>query len=143
MAAADPGTSPETETDGVNLINRKVGERLLRLRQARGLSLAIVAKRLGITYQQVQKYERGISSLSVHRLYEFAQVYEIAPSEFFRDLPMRPDLEDPGSAAPSAAVQDFAKSPEGHKLLAAIAPMPAAARRALLELLRSMPIGRD
>lgn len=139
MAAAAPGTSPDTETDGAALINRKIGERLLDLRQARGLTLAMVATRLGITYQQVQKYERGNSSLSVHRLYEFAQVYEVAPAEFFRDLPMRPGREGPGAAA----VQDFAQSPEGHKLLAAIAPMPATARRALLELLRSMPMGRD
>lgn len=139
MAAANPGKGPETETDGVTLINRKIGERLLELRQARGLTLVAVAKRLGISYQQVQKYERGNSSLPVHRLHEFAQVYEVAPAEFFRDLPMRPGLEDPRSAA----VQDFARSPEGHMLLAAIAPMPVTARRALLELLRSMPIGRD
>ena len=116
-------------------MSKQVGEDIRALRKARGLTLVAVAKRLGITYQQVQKYERGSSSLSVSRLYEFAQVYEIAPSEFFRDLPMCPGLEDTGSAA----VQDFAQSPEGLKLLAAIAPMPAAARRALLNLLRSMP----
>ncbi|MFT4148606.1 MAG: helix-turn-helix transcriptional regulator [Paracoccaceae bacterium] len=134
MAAADPGASPETETDGTTLVNRKIGERLLELRQARGLTLVAVAKRLGISYQQVQKYERGSSTLPAPRLYELAHVYEVAPAEFFRDLPTRTGLEDPRSAT----VQDFAQSPEGRKLLAAIAPMPPAARRALLDLLRSM-----
>ena len=136
MAGEKPDTGPEAESFEVDtLINCRIGERLLELRRARRMTLVAVAKQLGISYQQVQKYERGSSSLSVPRLYSFAQIYEIAPFEFFRDLPMLSGLED----YPSTKAQDFARSPEGRRLLAAVVSMPAVARRALLDLLQSMP----
>lgn len=140
MAKANPGKTPEAKSDEASAqINRLVGERLLILRQARGLTLAMVAERLGVSYQQIQKYERGSSTLSVARLFEFAQIYETAPSEFFRDLPTHPGLDSPRSAE----VENFAQSPEGHRLLTAIAPMPSAARKALLDLLRPIPQRRE
>ncbi|MFC3058538.1 helix-turn-helix domain-containing protein [Paenirhodobacter populi] len=112
-----------------------IGERLLALRSSRNLTLAAVAQRLTISYQQVQKYERGQSSMSVARLYDFAQIYEVAPAEFFRELPPNAGL---GSHL-DLSVPGFADSPEGQSFLSAIAHMPPGARRTLLAFLRALP----
>ena len=45
-------------------------------RVALGLSQSVVAKRMGITFQQIQKYENGKNTLSVARLYEMASALE-------------------------------------------------------------------
>lgn len=116
-------------------IDQLVGERLAALRQERNMTLSAVAERIGVSYQQIQKYERGTSTLSVARLFELTQVYEIDPATLFCDLPFNPDLE----VTRSSAARSFSASAEGQSLLAAIAPMPPKARRALLELIRSMP----
>lgn len=99
------------------------------------MTLAAVATRIGISYQQVQKYERGTSTLSVARLFEFTQVYEIDPATILSDLPFNPDL----MPARPESERSFSTSAEGLSLMAAIAPMPPKARRALLELIRAMP----
>lgn len=120
-------------------VDRLIGERLAILRQDRNLTLTAVAARIGVSYQQIQKYERGASSLSVARLFELTQVYEIDPATVFSGLPFRPDI----IAARSAAERGFSVSAEGQCLLAAIGPMPPKARRALLELVRAMPLGKE
>lgn len=135
MAGADPtDRTSEQSREAVQLINRMIGERLAALRLSRNLTLASVANQLRISYQQVQKYERGTSMMSVARLYDFAQIYEVAPAEFFHGLPENPGLDRPFYLS----VPVFAESPEGRGLLAAIAPMPPNARRALLEFIRAL-----
>ena len=119
-------------------VDRLIGERLADLRQERKMTLAAVATRIGISYQQVQKYERGTSTLSVARLFEFTQVYEIDPATILSDLPFNPDL----MPARPESERSFSTSAEGQSLMAAIAPMPPKARRALLELIRAMPATR-
>lgn len=49
-------------------INRQTGERLRQLRLVRGLSQEKLGGMLGVTYQQIQKYEAGINSLSLGRM---------------------------------------------------------------------------
>lgn len=118
-------------------IDRLIGERLAALRLDRNMTLALVAERLGISYQQVQKYERGASALSVTRLFDFTQIYEVDPATILSGLPLDLHLTQTGRHA--IDLRGFTESAEGQCLLAAIAPMPPKARRALLELVRSMP----
>lgn len=63
-----------------------VGNRLRSRRVAMGLSQQEVAKAAGITFQQVQKYEKGTNALSAHRLYEFARFMHLPVSSFFDGL---------------------------------------------------------
>ncbi|MBI2060890.1 MAG: helix-turn-helix transcriptional regulator [Nitrospirae bacterium] len=51
-------------------------------RRALGLSQEAVAERLGISYQQVQKYEKGVSSFSVERLTQLATIMDVGPGYF-------------------------------------------------------------
>jgi transcriptional regulator with XRE-family HTH domain len=53
-----------------------------------GLSQERLAEALGLTFQQVQKYERGANRVSASRLYELGRVLEVPIGYFFEDLPV-------------------------------------------------------
>src|SRR4051812_27851177 len=60
-----------------------VGKRLRLRRNMQGLSQEAVAKSVGITFQQIQKYERGVNRMSASRLFEFAKVLAVPIMYFF------------------------------------------------------------
>lgn len=64
-----------------------VGNSLKRCREERGMSQGELAERLSVSYQQIQKYERGATRLSVERLCQIAEALDIAAVEL---LPGRP-----------------------------------------------------
>ena len=64
-----------------------IGKRMKMQRLARGLSQTDVAKRLGITFQQIQKYERGVNRVGAGRLQEMANLLGVTPAFFFEDGP--------------------------------------------------------
>ncbi|GAN78876.1 helix-turn-helix domain-containing protein [Acidocella aminolytica] len=66
-----------------NLIDEQIGQRFRLRRTAVGLTQADLAKLLGVTFQQIQKYERGINRISASRLYEAAKHLDISISYFF------------------------------------------------------------
>jgi transcriptional regulator with XRE-family HTH domain len=79
-----------------------VGKRLRLRRTMMGLSQEAIAKAVGITFQQVQKYEKGSNSMNANRLYEFAQFMHVPVACFFEEL-----------ESPSATATGFAE--EGEK----------------------------
>jgi len=60
----------------------EIGKLIRQMRKAAGMSQTKLAEKLGITYQQVQKYEYGVSKLSVGRLLQISRVFEIDPLSF-------------------------------------------------------------
>jgi transcriptional regulator with XRE-family HTH domain len=54
-----------------------IGNLIRQLRKAHGLSQSALAKELGVSYQQIQKYENGISKITVNRLIQFAEAFGI------------------------------------------------------------------
>ena len=75
---------------------------------------------IGLTFQQIQKYEKGTNRISCSRLYEFARLFDVPPSYFFEDLPTG-DLP----------------LPSGDRRDTAPAPVPDRAHRDTLELVRA------
>lgn len=65
-------------------IDRVVGQNIHRRRRKLKLTQEKLAELLGVTFQQVQKYEKGVNRVSAGRLYEIAGVLEV-PVEFFFD----------------------------------------------------------
>jgi len=63
-----------------------VGQRLRMLRALQGLSQTALAKELGITFQQLQKYETGANRISAGRLWQAAKIFGVPPSHFFQGL---------------------------------------------------------
>lgn len=66
-----------------NQVDRQVGERMRRRRILLGLTQDQVADALGISYQQIQKYETGANRISAGRLAQIAEVLEVLPGWFF------------------------------------------------------------
>jgi len=67
------------------IIDRHVADFVKQARLDRRLSLKAAASALGISYQQLQKYESGRDRISAGRLYHFSQIYIIPIQDFFRD----------------------------------------------------------
>ncbi len=65
-------------------IDKKVGENLHKLRLLRGISQERLAEAVGVTFQQIQKYEKGRNRISVSRLWQFSTILKI-PVEGFYD----------------------------------------------------------
>lgn len=64
-------------------IDIHVGSRVRLRRCVLGLSQENLAEALGITFQQIQKYERGTNRVSASRLYQLGQLLDVAPNFFF------------------------------------------------------------
>src|SRR5271154_6358875 len=67
-------------------VDTYVGKRLRLRRTMMGLSQEAIAKAVGITFQQVQKYEKGANAMNSNRLYEFAQFLHVPIAYFFEGL---------------------------------------------------------
>ena len=64
-----------------------VGRRVRLRRTMLGLSQEKLGEAIGLTFQQVQKYERGANRIGASRLYELSQILEVPVSFFFDDMP--------------------------------------------------------
>ncbi len=116
-----------------------VGARVRMRRRFLGLTQQTLAEALGLTFQQVQKYERGANRVSASKLYEIAFALNTSVSYFFDGL-ADPALEgdDDGQAqAIERSVREFLLTAEGLEL-AGLYPRidDAKVRRQLLELVR-------
>ena len=60
-----------------------VGAQLKILRKTAGFSQTGLAKQVGVTFQQIQKYERGANRIGASRLWEFCKVFDVNPGRFF------------------------------------------------------------
>jgi len=67
-------------------VDAYVGKRLRLRRTMMGLSQEAVAKAVGITFQQVQKYEKGVNAMNARRLVEFAHFMNVPVAYFFDGL---------------------------------------------------------
>ncbi len=74
---------PQTKQTDASGIDRQVGERVRRRRILLGLTQDQLAEVLGISYQQIQKYETGANRISAGRLAQIAEALEVQPGWFF------------------------------------------------------------
>lgn len=87
--------------EGLNEVDVFVGQRLRELRMLAGLSQSDVASALGLTFQQLQKYERGFNRVSSSRLFKLGQFFRVPVSVFFEGLENRQTTAD-GGGMPAA-----------------------------------------
>ena len=71
-----------------NPVDIHVGKRVRLRRTLLGISQEKLGKAINLTFQQVQKYERGTNRIGSSRLYQLSQVLDIPVSYFFDDLPI-------------------------------------------------------
>ena len=84
-----------------------VGARIRLLRKERGISQTALAEAVGLTFQQIQKYERGFNRVSASRLHQIAGALEVPLAIFFEGLPTAGAPGDPlGDQELTTALQD-------------------------------------
>lgn len=106
-------------TDKPNPIDVHVGRRLRLRRTLLGMSQERLGQLLGLTFQQIQKYERGVNRIGSSRLYELGQILDVPISFFFDDMPDSEEAQEllaPGLAEePAAFAFDEPSAPQFDK----------------------------
>ncbi|NQE60780.1 Transcriptional regulator, Xre family [Caulobacter sp. RHG1] len=136
-----------TEARTPNLVDLHVGGRVRMRRKMLNMSQEHLADALKLTFQQVQKYERGANRVSASKLYEIAKTLQVPVSFFFDGLadPVTNESDDVGAAA-DRIVTDFLNTPEGMELAETFPKIGRGrVRRQVLDLVRAMADdeGRD
>ncbi len=63
-----------------------IGSKLRQLRNIKGISQSVLASEAGITFQQVQKYEKGVNRISAGRLHDFANILGVDVNIFYSEI---------------------------------------------------------
>lgn len=128
-----------TNPRGPSAVDRHVGSRVRLRRQLLNMSQEKLGDELGVTFQQVQKYERGANRIGAGRLWTLARVLDV-PVSFFYDG-VAETLNQPGFSEgdQTPIVDDFIQSADGVQLAQAFARVrDAKVRRRILELVRTL-----
>jgi transcriptional regulator with XRE-family HTH domain len=111
--------------------DREMGRRLRLMRIERGLSQTNLGDRVGITFQQIQKYENGSNRISAARLKEFAEILSAPLSYFFQMPKLATETE--------AKVFEYLHTENALRLLKAYSKIKTpAVRSAFVQLAESM-----
>ncbi|MCA3322494.1 MAG: helix-turn-helix transcriptional regulator [Roseomonas sp.] len=94
-------------------IDAHVGARVRLRRTLLGMSQEKLGDALGLTFQQVQKYERGVNRIGASRLFDLARVLDVPIGFFFDDLP--PEMGGNAAVRSRPALFGFADAADGHE----------------------------
>ena len=124
-------------------VDAHVGRRLRRRRTALGMSQEQLGAALGLTFQQVQKYEKGQNRIGAGRLYRIANILGVPVQYFFEGLSNGSDTAMlPGGEVPDTEIQAFISSPEGRALSAGFVRIgDATTRRRIIDLVATLGAG--
>lgn len=126
-----------------NPIDAHVGTRVRLRRMLLGMSQEKLGEHLGLTFQQVQKYEKGVNRIGASRLFDLARVLGV-PVQFFYDLAPADAIDaapQPGFAEQPAEsyVIEFLSTREGLELNKAFVRITdPKVRRSVVDLVRSL-----
>ncbi|HRD78209.1 MAG TPA: helix-turn-helix transcriptional regulator [Hyphomicrobiaceae bacterium] len=120
-----------------------VGSRVRLRRMLLGISQEKLGEKLGLTFQQIQKYEKGVNRIGASRLYDLASVLSVPVQFFYDDAPVAESLAQPvmgfADRPADSYVVDFLATREGLELNKAFVKITdPRQRRAVLELVRAM-----
>ena len=134
---------PERSSRRANPMDVHVGGRVRMRRMLLGMSQEKLGEQLGLTFQQVQKYEKGVKRIGASRLFEMAKVLGVPVQFFYDDAPYA--AGGPATAAGFADrpgdnyVVDFLATREGLELNKAFSRISdPKVRKAICDLVRSL-----
>ena len=121
----------------MNLVDKHIGARVRAQRQARGLTQRDLGERLGVRFQQIQKYESGQNRISAAQMWRISSVLEMPISHFFEAL----DLSE---AQEASSPEQTPLSPAQTRELAHIfTALETSQRDAVMAFLRSLAHGNE
>ncbi|PIT68458.1 helix-turn-helix domain-containing protein [Bartonella tribocorum] len=129
--------NPHFPTKNPNFIDISIGKRIRHRRIAMGLSQKTLGSFLGVSFQQIQKYEKGLNRVSAKCLLEIAQKLQVPISFFYADL-LTADLatkEDLASQGNPSHHDQYTYSEKEHALLKNFRELKPKKQKAILWLL--------
>ncbi len=128
-----------TEDNKSNPVDLHVGGRVRMRRKFLGLSQTDLAVALGLTFQQVQKYERGSNRISASKLFEIARTLKVPVAYFFEGYGQNEAVEGFTESQSEQAVHGFLMTTEGIEIAEAFPRIKNAKhRRKVMELVRTL-----
>jgi transcriptional regulator with XRE-family HTH domain len=122
-----------------NPVDRHVGLRIRLRRKELGVSQEKLADSIGLTFQQVQKYERAANRVSASKLWEMARALQTSIAYFYEGLGEPSAVEPPQMATDRQSVHEFLLTLDGMELATAFPKIKRArVRRRILELVRAL-----
>ena len=121
--------------DGPHPVDRHVGRRVCEKRISLGYNQSDLGRALGLTFQQVQKYEKGTNRISASKLWEISRFFQVDPDWFFQGLAGGA----PGVAEEGAAfAQDFPATRQSVEIARLAPQLSSKNQRLVLDLMRQL-----
>lgn len=128
-----------------NPVDVHVGSRVRLRRMLLGLSQEKLGEQLGLTFQQIQKYEKGVNRIGASRLYDLSRVLGVGVDFFFDDFKASEAPQDGKTVGVSlfgesdSGIVEFLKSREAIELNRAFSQITdASVRRSVIDLVRNL-----
>jgi transcriptional regulator with XRE-family HTH domain len=120
-----------------NAVDRKLGQRVRARRLEIGMSQERLAELLGVTFQQVQKYEKGVNRIAASRLFDISAALDVPVARFFEGL-VGGRVEGVADESKDY-VGDALATPEGAQLISLFASIKSQkVRRRVVELVKAL-----
>jgi transcriptional regulator with XRE-family HTH domain len=128
-----------------NPTDKHVGARIRMRRLMLGMSQTALADGLDLTFQQIQKYEKGVNRVGASRVQQIAHILRVPVEFFFEGGPNVPGAKADVAGAPSLAhVSEFLATPDGLSLIAGFMKIRSAKlRRSIVELVSYLAQSQD
>jgi transcriptional regulator with XRE-family HTH domain len=131
--------------NGIHPTDTHVGKRVRMRRLMLDMSQTNVADALGLTFQQLQKYEKGTNRISASRLQRISEILQVPVTFFFEGAPHVRGEHHAQTDAPSPQyVSDYLATPDGLHLTKAFMQIPdAKLRRSIVNLVEQIAASED
>ena len=113
-----------------------VGKRIRHRRWMVGMTQQQLAERVGIKFQQIQKYETGMNRVSASRLWDISEALSVPVSYFFEGMDSEVAPQEETSGAQAVPPGDILSDKEALELIRSYYAMPENQRRRLFDLAR-------
>jgi transcriptional regulator with XRE-family HTH domain len=137
----DRDENSERGSRRANPLDVHVGARVRLRRMLLGMSQEKLGEHLGLTFQQIQKYEKGVNRIGASRLFDLSRVLGVPISFFYEEAPGQGKVMQPGFAEQpeESYVVEFLSSRDGLELNKAFVRITdPAVRRSIVDLVRSL-----
>jgi transcriptional regulator with XRE-family HTH domain len=129
-----------------NPVDQHVGSRVRLRRMLLGMSQERLGESMGLTFQQVQKYEKGVNRIGASRLLQISEILDVPVEFFFEEAPHVDGRRAPGVAEADSEkfILEFLNSREGLELNRAFAKISdPKVRKSVVNLVRSLSATSD
>ena len=122
----------------ISPVDTFVGGRIKARRLEMSMSQETLGNAIGLTFQQVQKYEKGSNRVGSSRLMQIANALKVPPTFFFDGSPGAGGKTQDQLASAADGLSEFASSKEGHALIRAFMNVPKDLRRSIVAMVEKI-----